>query len=55
MAQSITEVLLGTGTLFTALESDLNGGSPNVVFPSNTSVTPANTYWTDIGLSLIHI
>jgi len=51
MAQSITEVLLGTGTLYTALESDLNGGSPNVVFPSNTSVTPVAQYWTDIGYS----
>jgi len=51
MAQSITEVLLGTGTLYTALESDLNGSSPNATFPSNPSAGPDTSYWTDIGYS----
>nr|BAR25869.1 hypothetical protein [uncultured Mediterranean phage uvMED] len=51
MAQSITEVLLGTGTLYTALESDLNGSSPSATFPANPSAGPDTTYWTDIGYS----
>jgi len=51
MAQSISEVILGTGNLFTALESDLNGGSPNTTFPANPATTPDSSYWTNIGYS----
>ena len=51
MAQSITEVILGTGNLFVASESDLNGSSPNATFPSNPSAGPDTSYWTDIGYS----
>ena len=51
MAQSITEVILGTGNLFVAAESDLNGGSPNTTFPTNPAATPASSYWDNIGYS----
>lgn len=51
MAQSITEVLLGTGTLYTCLESDLNGASPSATFPADPDETPSSTYFTDIGYS----
>jgi len=51
MAQSITEVLLGTGTLYTVLESDLNGSSPNATFPTNPATDPSSSYFTDIGYS----
>jgi len=51
MAQSITEVLLGTGTLYTVLESSLNGGSPTTTFPVNPGATPAAAHFTDIGYS----
>tara|TARA_Y100000385_G_scaffold287768_1_gene352728 strand:- start:376 stop:981 length:606 start_codon:yes stop_codon:yes gene_type:complete len=51
MAQSITEVILGTGNLFVASESDLNGGSPNATFPTNPAATPSASYWDNIGYS----
>ena len=51
MAQSITEVILGTGNLFVASESDLNGSSPNATFPSNPSAGPDSSYWDNIGYS----
>jgi hypothetical protein len=51
MAQSITEVLLGTGTLYTVLESDLNGASPNATFPTDPTTAPSSSYFTDIGYS----
>jgi hypothetical protein len=51
MAQSITEVLLGTGTLYTVLESDLNGSTPTASFPADPDETPDSSYFTDIGYS----
>ena len=51
MAQSITEVILGTGNLFVANESDLNGSSPNATFPSTPADTPSSSYWDNIGYS----
>lgn len=51
MAQSISEVILGTGNLFTALESDLNGNTPNATFPTDPSTAPDSAYWTNIGYS----
>ena len=51
MAQSITEVILGTGNLFVASESDLNGASPNATFPANPTATPSASYWDNIGYS----
>ena len=51
MAQSITEVILGTGNLFVASESDLNGSSPNATFPANPAATPSASYWDNIGYS----
>jgi len=51
MAQSISEVILGTGNLFTALESDVNGSSPNTGFPADPATAPDSAYWTNIGFS----
>jgi len=51
MAQSISEVILGTGNLYTALESDVNGSSPNATFPADPSEAPSSSYWTNIGYS----
>jgi len=51
MAQSITEVILGTGNLFVANESDLNGSSPNATFPTTPADTPSSSYWDNIGYS----
>ena len=51
MAQSITEVILGTGNLFVAAESDLNGSSPNATFPTTPADTPSSSYWDNIGYS----
>ena len=51
MAQSITEVILGTGNLFVANESDLNGSSPNATFPTTPADTPSPSYWDNIGYS----
>ena len=49
MAQSITEVILGTGNLFVASETDVNAG--DATFPTNPAATPASSYWDNIGYS----
>jgi hypothetical protein len=49
MAQSITEVILGTGNLFVASESDINAGT--ATFPTNPSTTPSASYWDNVGFS----
>ena len=49
MAKSITEVILGTGTLFVASETDKIAGT--ATFPSPPAVTPSASYWEDIGFS----
>ena len=49
MAKSITEVILGTGTLFVASETDVNAGT--ATFPSTPNDTPSGSYWDDIGFS----
>ena len=49
MAKSITEVILGTGTLFVASETDINAGT--ATFPSTPADTPSASYWDDIGFS----
>ena len=49
MAKSITEVLLGTGTLFVASETDVNAGT--ATFPTTPADTPSASYWDDIGYS----
>ena len=48
MAQSITEVILGTGNLFVASETDLNG-SRTATFPTN----PATHLVHLIGITLV--
>ena len=49
MAKSITEVLLGTGTLYVASETDVNAGT--ATFPTTPADTPSASYWDDIGYS----
>lgn len=49
MAQSITEVILGTGNLFVASESDINAGT--ATFPTNPATTPSASYWDNVGFS----
>ena len=49
MAQSITEVVLGTGNLFVASETDINAGTAE--FPTNPATTPSASYWDNIGYS----
>ena len=49
MAQSITEVILGTGNLFVASETDINAGTAE--FPTNPATTPSASYWDNIGYS----
>jgi len=49
MAQSITEVILGTGNLFVASETDVNSG--DATFPTDPSATPSASYWDNIGYS----
>ena len=49
MAQSITEVVLGTGNLFVASETDVNAGT--ATFPSTPADTPSASYWDNIGYS----
>ena len=49
MAQSISEVLLGTGNLFVASETDINAGTAE--FPTNPATTPSASYWDNIGYS----
>ena len=49
MAQSITEVILGTGNLFVASETDINAGT--ATFPTNPSTTPSASYWDNVGFS----
>ena len=49
MAQSITEVILGTGNLFVASESDINAGT--APFPTNPATTPSASYWDNVGFS----
>ena len=49
MAQSITEVVLGTGNLFVASETDVNSG--DATFPTNPAASPSGSYWDNIGYS----
>ena len=49
MAQSISEVILGTGNLFVASETDVNAGT--ATFPSTPADTPSSSYWDNIGYS----
>lgn len=49
MAQSISEVILGTGNLFVASETDVNAGT--ATFPSTPADTPSASYWDNIGYS----
>tara|TARA_Y100000004_G_C8932536_1_gene420674 strand:- start:381 stop:980 length:600 start_codon:yes stop_codon:yes gene_type:complete len=49
MAQSITEVVLGTGNLFVASETDINSG--DATFPTNPATAPSASYWDNIGYS----
>ena len=49
MAQSITEVILGTGNLFVASETDINAGT--ATFPTNPATTPSASYWDNVGFS----
>jgi len=49
MAQSITEVVLGTGNLFVASETDVNSG--DATFPTNPAASPSSSYWDNIGYS----
>ena len=49
MAQSITEVILGTGNLFVASEGDINAGTAE--FPTNPATTPNASYWDNVGFS----
>ena len=49
MAQSITEVILGTGNLFVASETDINSG--DATFPTNPATAPSASYWDNIGYS----
>ena len=49
MAQSITEVILGTGNLFVASETDINAGT--ATFPTTPADTPSASYWDNVGFS----
>ena len=49
MAQSISEVILGTGNLFVASETDINSG--DATFPTNPATAPSASYWDNIGYS----
>ena len=49
MAQSITEVILGTTNLFVASDTDINAGT--ATFPTTPADTPSASYWDNVGFS----